>query len=371
MTQHPSLPIRVASVPASHPYVASIAPDAAVAQMLPDPVVPGRPAGQWWPPALFDPGYLRANAGGFDLVHVHFGMESVPTDQLVEALAVLREEGLPVVFTVHDLENPQLSDQSVHRAQLDLMMAEADELVTLTPGAAAQIQARWGRSATVIPHPRMARHRPVGVAAPSGIPRVGVHLRDLRPNIAAVETVGSVIEAVAALTGAGRPVRARIRMDHDVRDAGAAAVVQRLLRDADGVTLERGGRQTDAALEQWIADLDVAVLPYSHGTHSGWAELCYDLGVTVIDDGHGFAFEQLPAGIVRRERGIGAGGDLAGPLGAALDLATAPGTADRAQEVALRDAHRDLQSRQIADAHAEVYQRALQNRLEALGGRVA
>jgi glycosyltransferase involved in cell wall biosynthesis len=78
--------------------------------------------------------------------------------------------------------------------------------------------------------------------------------------------------------------------------------------------LERGGARTDAALmryldeavaqghvdlrvhdfmsddELWdyLESLDVSVLPYRFGTHSGWLEACRDLGTAVVapDCGH-------------------------------------------------------------------------------------
>ena len=39
---------------------------------------------------------------------------------------------------------------------------------------------------------------------------------------------------------------------------------------------------TDDDLWDYLASLDVSVLPYRFGTHSGWLEACYDLGTTVL-----------------------------------------------------------------------------------------
>ncbi|MCS5716023.1 glycosyltransferase family 4 protein [Herbiconiux sp. CPCC 205716] len=349
-------PIRVASVPAGHPYVRSVAPGPEAAHILPDPEL-GRPPGQWWPPALLDPQYLFAALDGFDLLHVHFGLESVPTPQLVEALALVRAAGHPIVFTVHDLENPQLTDQALHRAQLDVMIGAADELITLTPGAAAEIEARWGRIATVVPHPRMAEHHPVVVRVPDARPRVGAHLRDLRPNIDALAVARSLAAAAGALAAAGRPVDAVLRLDERVRDRAVAAELELVVREHPAVTLERGPRQGDAALERWIAGLDVAVMPYSHGTHSGWAELCWDLGAVVVDDGHGYIAEQLRDGVVV----AGSGEAPEAVLDRALPLATAPGSPERSAVVAERRARREAERAAIAEAHSAVYHRALRS----------
>ena len=108
--------IRVASVPAAHPFVGATT-DAAVVSLLPDPVPPGATlAGQWWPPRWLDPGYLRAHVLEIDVLHVHFGFEAVTLDDLRAVLVVLREHRVPLVITVHDLANPHVADQSSHQA---------------------------------------------------------------------------------------------------------------------------------------------------------------------------------------------------------------------------------------------------------------
>ena len=38
----------------------------------------------------------------------------------------------------------------------------------------------------------------------------------------------------------------------------------------------------DADLWDYLEGLDVSVLPYRFGTHSGWLEACYDLGTPVL-----------------------------------------------------------------------------------------
>ena len=51
-------------------------------------------------------------------------------------------------------------------------------------------------------------------------------------------------------------------------------------------------RLDDRELANTLARLDVCVLPYGHGTHSGWLELCWDLGVGVVAPAVGFYAEQ-------------------------------------------------------------------------------
>ncbi|MFP3415934.1 hypothetical protein SB773_31325, partial [Bacillus sp. SIMBA_074] len=86
---------------------------------------------------------------------VHFGLESFSPDQLRDALETAHRLGRPVVFTVHDLENPQLIDQRPYRELLDVIVPSADQLVTLTSTAADEIERRWQRRSTVLAHPTL------------------------------------------------------------------------------------------------------------------------------------------------------------------------------------------------------------------------
>jgi hypothetical protein len=51
---------------------------------------------------------------------------------------------------------------------------------------------------------------------------------------------------------------------------------------------------SDAELWRYLAGLEVSVLPYRFGTHSGWLEACRDLGTTVVAPTCGYFGEQGP-----------------------------------------------------------------------------
>jgi hypothetical protein len=51
---------------------------------------------------------------------------------------------------------------------------------------------------------------------------------------------------------------------------------------------------SDDELWCYLAGLDVSVLPYRFGTHSGWLEACRDLGTTVVAPTCGYFAEQGP-----------------------------------------------------------------------------
>ena len=92
-----------------------------------------------------------------------------------------------------------------------------------------------------------------------------------------------------------------------------------------------------------VAECAVVVLPYLRGTHSGWLEMCRDLGVVVVapDCGH-FADQADQPGAVLSCR-TGDGRDAARAAAQALGVAPLPWAGDRAaqaERIALR--HREL-----------------------------
>jgi len=90
-------PIRVASIPAAHPYIHAIT-DPQLVRVLPDPPVPGAPAGQWWPPVAMTPEWLAAHARDYDVLHVHFGLESFSPAQVRAGLdAAVAVKGVHLV----------------------------------------------------------------------------------------------------------------------------------------------------------------------------------------------------------------------------------------------------------------------------------
>ena len=51
---------------------------------------------------------------------------------------------------------------------------------------------------------------------------------------------------------------------------------------------------SDEDLWAYLASLDLSVLPYTFGTHSGWLEACRDLQTTVLAPSCGYYAEQGP-----------------------------------------------------------------------------
>jgi len=296
--------LTVASVPSGHVYVRHLAPvngDGAVRLADPDPSDPGRAAGAtWWPPVMLDPEWARA--ADVDVFHLHFGFDTCPPERLESLTRVLRERGTPFVFTVHDLRNPHHEDRRQHDEQLDVLVPAADALITLTPGAARQIEQRWGREATVIPHPHvvdldtMTRAMDVRALWRQRPFRVGLHLKSLRANMDPMRILPTLVDTVAGLDDAVLQVNCH----RDILDADGARHDREL---ADWLHREAGAGRLELAVHDYFSDedlwayltsLDVSVLPYTFGTHSGWLEACRDLQTTVLAPSCGFYAEQGP-----------------------------------------------------------------------------
>lgn len=284
-------------MPASHVYVRHLStPDDGVVRLAdPVPVDRVRVPGGWWPPLMLDPDWIERNAGGFDVFHVHFGFDGKSPAELHEVAAAL---DVPLVITVHDLRNPHHEDAALHDAQLGALIEHAAALVTLTPGAAREVESRWCRHCEVLPHPHVVEHE--WMTAPRPVHDgfvVGLHAKSLRANMDVEGTVALLADALGDLPGA----RLRIDLHEEVSDPAShwyAPDTVRFLRafaaDAEHVALVEHPYFDDDQLWRYLIGLDVSVLPYRFGTHSGWLEACHDLGTTVLAPTCGYYAQQRP-----------------------------------------------------------------------------
>jgi len=351
-------PIRVASIPAAHPYVGHLAapdgPNTVIRLVDPPPDVPDPLPGQWWPPVMLRPGWVAEHHREFDLVHLHFGFDAVEPAELDRWLRQLRLRDRPLVFTVHDLVNPHFIDQHLHRAQLDVLIPAAAELITLTPGAAAVIKAEWGRTAEVIPHPHMfplaSLHNPDGSADDTLL--IGVHAKSLRANL---DPMPVLVALDIATTG--RPnIRVRVDLHPDLltRPDQPAVELREWLQDRvddPRWLISVHDRFDDDELQDYLTGLDLCVLAYGFGTHSGWLEACVDVGTGVLVPSTGFYAEQH--------------GHPSFPRSATGEIEQSEFTAvlrrieqDRRLATPPRP-DRLVQRRQIAADHERIYRRAL------------
>jgi hypothetical protein len=290
----------VASVPASHVYVQHLdAPGGStdVVRLADPPVSDTSPATQWWPPVMLDPRWVRSHTDDFDVMHVHFGFDHQSPASLQQLVDTLSDHRKPLVLTVHDLRNPHHGEPELHDAQLGVLVGAAAAVITLTPGAAAEIQRRWGRDAHVLPHPhvvdepRLSRRR----RAHDGFV-IGLHVKSLRANTDPLPVIEAIVADLPRMPGASLRVDAHtdvMRSDDGQRAHQVGAALARL--DAAGlIDLHVHDYFTDDELWDYLSSLDVSVLPYRFGTHSGWLEACFDLGTTVLAPDCGYYAEQQP-----------------------------------------------------------------------------
>jgi hypothetical protein len=349
--------LKVASVPSGHVYVRHLSPaggtDPVERLRDPDPDDPRRSAQQrWWPPVMLRPDW--AESADIDVFHVQFGFDTCTPEVLHELVDVLRRRGIPLVFTVHDLRNPHHRDRREHDAQLDVLVPAADAVITLTRGAAAEIARRWGVEAIVLPHPHvvgLAQAQALRERPRSGPWPEGLHVKSLRASMDPLRVLPTLVEQVASMPDA----RLLVNGHRDVLAEGGArrdAELATWLRDAEArgdLELRIHDYLSDDELWSYLAALDVSVLPYRFGTHSGWLEACRDLGTTVVAPDCGYFADQGPI------RTYAMGEDRFDPdsLRSALHAARTdpPPPADLAARAVQRD--------EVAAAHLAVYRRVL------------
>jgi hypothetical protein len=348
--------IRIASVPASHVYVRHLStPDGAdTAVRLRDPVpADGRKVpGGWWPPVMLDPSWISEHHREFDAFHIHFGFDAIAPTTMCDIVHELRTHDIPLVYTVHDLRNPHQPDPSGHRELLDILVPAADELITLTPGAAESVRTRWNRHCTVLPHPHVVdkemfdhpRSEPASFT-------FGVHVKSLRRNMDPLPVLETASESIRGLPGA----RLRINIHDEVFDPEnhwyAPHVAQQIMafRSRPGVDVVIHRYFSDDELWEYLMGLSASILPYRFGTHSGWMEACHDLGTAVIAPSCGYYSEQHDCHVY--------GFDELHFDSDSLDHAVRGAYAGRARRPTWES--RAKQRNMLSRAHHEIYERAL------------
>jgi hypothetical protein len=232
-----------------HAYVGHLRPDGDGPTWRPVPT----------PPRGFDPRWL--SEAEHDLVHLHAGLAAYDAGRVTSALTVLRGRRKPLVLTVHDLAAPGL----------DLLVPFADEVVTLTHGAAVRIAERWGREPLVLPHPHVVDVHTMAVAQDC---RARRHSGQFR--------LGLLVE--------GRRTRPGAELLSVTLETIVAGLPGARLEVVDGIDL---GAPVLNDLWNRIGALDAAVLGGS-ASHSTLLEACRDLGTTVLAPSGGFLGDQGP-----------------------------------------------------------------------------
>ncbi|GAB3446705.1 hypothetical protein GCM10027517_29330 [Phycicoccus ginsengisoli] len=354
--------ILVASIPSGHVYVrhlASPGPAPADVVRLPDPPSGASPDSPWWPPRMLTSAWVHGHAAEFDLMHVHFGFDALSPADLEALTLALRQHDKPLVLTVHDLRNPHHPTAETHDAQLDVLVAAADALLTLTPGAAAVLEQRWGRTATVVPHPHVVPEEWLGRPRPVRDRFVvGLHAKSLRANMEPLALVDGMVGALGDLPGAVLHIDAHtdVMTEGFARHDPVLAAHLTALAEDGRVDLRVHDYFSDDELWAYLQGLDVSVLPYRFGTHSGWLEACHDLGTWVAAPDCGFYAQQRPCLTYAAD-----GAERVPSLVAALRDAHRGWLAGRAAPRATTEERR-AEREQVAAVHHDVYEGVLGRR---------
>lgn len=296
--------MRVASVPASHVYVRHLSdPDGSTDIVRLDDPVPkdGRTMpGGWWPPLMLEPGWVSDNHDRFDVFHVHFGFDAIGPDALADVMQELKEHDKPLLYTVHDLRNPHHPDPHAHCAQQEILVAAADALITLTPGAAQEIQRRWGRPCHVLPHPHVLEREHIARprrASPRFV--IGLHAKSLRANMDPLPVIDALSDIVSALPHAILQIDVHDEIFDPANHWFAPQAGKALMRydQHEQVDVRVHPYFCDDEFWDYLASLTVSLLPYRFGSHSGWLEACFDLGTAVIAPSCGYYRQQRPCGV--------------------------------------------------------------------------
>lgn len=292
--------IAVASVPEGHVYVRHLSDPSGTDEVrrLPDPRPSiDAPMAQWWPPVMLAPSWVVRHSSEFDLMHIHFGFDACSPDDLRALVSALAAVGKPLVLTVHDLRNPHHVERALHDAQLDVLVRAASALITLTPGAAAEIKARWGRDSLVLPHPHVVAEPWMSAErAPRDRFAIGVHVKSLRASMSPLPVVRALLAVVPELEGAQLRVDAHTDVMTPGYDRYVPEMAKQLHEASDRGWLELHVHDcfSDDELFEYLMALDLSVLPYTFGTHSGWLEACHDLGTAVLAPECGYYAQQRP-----------------------------------------------------------------------------
>jgi hypothetical protein len=331
-------PLRVATVPSASAYGDAVQPPGVV-RVGPDVV-----RSPW-----LDPDHLAAHASEIDVLHLQGGYEHMTVPEMDAWTAAVRRADVPLVFTVHDLVavdgadsgTPPGAARTRARAHLHALLATAEVVLTLTPGAADEIADRFGRTAIVVAHPALAGPTP-GVGRETRL--VGLHLGTLGPEVAEpLELVRSALSG--AVDGGGR-----LRVDVDP-DLDLATRLPELLDLADAGELElaRSRPTTPADWVRHLQGLHVSVVPQRSRTHSAWIELCRDAGTRAVVPGGGHQREQWSDVVLYGNDPL-TGLDPASLTSAVVAALTrpAPARVDRAW--------REQQLAAVRRVHAQVYE---------------
>lgn len=303
--------------------------------------------------------------GFFDLLHLQ-SLELTRLDAIERVLQRCELENKGVIFTLHDI-GPLFPDPAGDfPLRIKVACRVARRVITLTNAAATEVERRFGvapEKVVVVPHgPVLAvSHDLWQKPAPrNAVFTIGM-FGGVRPNRT------FLTPAVNALHGLDQRevcVRLLTRGLNPIELAPTSEGFQlSVLAAADPrLSLELRPFPSDDEVAEFVQSLDLLVLPYLHGTHSGQLELALDLRTPVVAPRLGCYHAQweLHASYVPEPFWFSCAPadpySYGGPLLGALRAAHAEWREGRLRpEGAVFRAIRALEHEEILRAHGEIY----------------
>lgn len=230
-----------------------------------------------------------ASSMAYDICHLHF-FELTPAAVLRDCVLRCKANGKPVLVTLHDIVPIHGCNPDEYREKIRVLATEADALVTLTSGAAREVQRNVASLPAIIELPLgyvvepsheqwssvNACRSPVRFAAFGSLRRN----RRIDLLVQAFHRLPAGIDAVLRLLV--RPIRTTTALDlDDIRRYECPRVSVRIQSEI-----------SDEEVIEFVADSDVLVLPYEWVCHSGQLELAFDMAVGVVAPTSGHLQEQ-------------------------------------------------------------------------------
>jgi hypothetical protein len=353
--------LRVAHLPATTPYARKLAPAGISVANRADEA-------SELPIDLTFAALADGGSADFEILHVH-SVEFASEAEISRAVEGCRARRQGFVATVHDLSPAYESPDSSFETKVDLVCTQASSVITLTTGAAERLRRtfagrRWLERVTVIPHGWVipagsVQHHARAADQPVRYGLLGV----FRPNrdvwTAIVNWYYALQGEQATLTLFTRAFEPRRLHDPALR---AAEILEFAHARQPRVRIVVRPHPTDADVASFMREIDVLLLPYTSGSHSGQLELAFDAGVLPLTADVGLLREQAAdaAPYVRHQPvwfdwSDGAVWRYGRRFCEALLEAHARALAAPAWQAEALDAWRLAQHETILEAHARIY----------------
>ena len=232
----------------------------------------------------------QATLDFFDVLHIQ-SLELAELPAIEEVLQRAASKGKGIVITIHDAGPLFPDDGDAFAKGINLACKFAKGVVTLTDCARQEISSRFGLSSaniSIIPHGSVlpiSHHLWTRKSVRNQFFSLGM-FGGVRPNrsfltatVNALYGLESEVVRVKILSRGLNPIEL---------EYGSEGLQLAFLAASDPrLSFKLSPFPDDDEIADFVSSLDVLVLPYLFGTHSGQLELAMDLGVRVIAPGFG------------------------------------------------------------------------------------